>query len=85
MEKDLYYLMENPDSPNKELHIFKNNENKCLCKKLSFHKTSVTNDSDTVTKSEMRFLCADKGEKVCGFVYLNFMGISQRTKFSSEF
>lgn len=35
-------------------------------KKLSFHKTSVTNDSDTVTKSEMRFLCADKGEKVCG-------------------
>ena len=66
MEKDLYYLMENPDSPNKELHIFKNDENKCLCKKLSFHKTSVTNDSDTVTKSEMRVLCADKGEKVCG-------------------
>lgn len=34
MEKDLYYLMENTDSPNKELHIFKNNENKCLCKKI---------------------------------------------------
>ena len=66
MEKDLYYLMENPNSPNKELHIFKNDEDKCFCKKLSFRETSVTNNSAPVTKSEMRFLCAKKGEKVCG-------------------
>lgn len=66
MEEDLYYLIRNPSSPSGELHIFKNDENKCLCKKLSFRETSVTNDSDTITKSEMRFLCAKKGEIICG-------------------
>ena len=62
MEKDLYYLMENPDSPNKELHIFKNKEDECFCEKLSIHDAWKINVSEPKTEREMRFLCADIGE-----------------------
>ena len=49
MEKDLYYLMENPDSPNKELHIFKNKEDECFCEKLSIHDARKINVSEPKT------------------------------------
>ena len=74
MEKDLYYLMENPDSPNKELRIFKNKEDECFCEKLSIHDARKINVSEPKTEREMRFLCADIGKKVCGICIAELYG-----------
>lgn len=74
MEKDLYYLMENPDSPNKELHIFKNKEDEYFCEKLSIHDARKINVSEPKTEREMRFLCADIGKKVCGICIAELYG-----------
>lgn len=74
MEKDLYYLMENPDSPNKELHIFKNEEDECFCEKLSIYDARKINVSEPKTEREMRFLCADIGKKVCGICIAELYG-----------
>ena len=66
--------MENTDSPNKELHIFKNNENKCFCEKLLIHDALKINISEPKTEREMRFLCANIGKKVCGICVAELYG-----------
>lgn len=74
MEEDLYYLMRNPSSPNGELHIFRNDEDKCFCEKLSIRNAQRTNASELKAEREMRFLCADIGKKVCGICVAELYG-----------
>ena len=53
-------------SKTKKMNVF--------CEKLSIHDARKINVSEPKTEREMRFLCADIGEKVCGICIAELYG-----------
>lgn len=78
MKDKFYYLMQNCNNRNNELHIFAGESDKSICKKLNIEDAIDIQDSDKILdENRMRKLCYKKGRQVCGTcissLYGNFL------------